>query len=426
MLPAMMSWLAASMALLVSPDHLRLWGNLAGHIGTGFWIVAAGAAALFALSVASYRRLEISAAGAGGYLAALKEHGGGTAIALALTGRLALTIGLSTGILATSGFVFNETFVYWFPNFGFAFLYLAAVALVLCRGYGLAERIMTGLVAITLAGLMVLVLAGFLQTGQPPTPDDRPPSGFGAGTVFSGLLLFVGFDLGIHRREHLRGTGAATKMMLAALGMTVVLLSMWGAVSLAHVPAPRLAETFIPYTLAARQIGGQAGRILMGIVLIAGTGCAVISLFSTSARMVTSLAHMDMLPRFCRGSARRNLWATLVLAFAVAAMMAAGAAGAPELEVFIRAAFVLWLLHIILVHLAALKARVAKTSAAFRRITWLTVPSAALTGAGMVYLWVTDDRRALLSTCIFALWSGGAMLLFVVRLAKGRKTSPAV
>jgi hypothetical protein len=32
---------------------------------------------------------------------------------------------LATGLLVSSGFAFNEIFVYWFPNFGFAYLFLA-------------------------------------------------------------------------------------------------------------------------------------------------------------------------------------------------------------------------------------------------------------------------------------------------------------
>jgi amino acid transporter len=430
MLPAMLACLAAGMALLVSPDHLRLWGNMAGHIGPGFWIAAIGVAAVFAPTGASYRRLALSRAGAGGYLAALKVQGGLTAVALALTSRLALTIGLSTGILVTSGFVFNETFVYWFPNFAFAFILLALVALVFCRGYGLAEKILTALLATTLLGLVALVLAGVLQMDPEALQDAAPASGCGTGAAFTGLLLFAGFDLGIHRGARARDTVASTRMMPVVLGISLVLLSLWGAASLAHVPANRLADSFIPYTLAARQIGGQTGRILVGVVVIAGTGCAVISLFSATARMISSLARLDMLPRFCGGSAQRNVLATSVLALAIAAMMAAGVAGAPELEVFIRAAFLLWLLHVVLVHLAAFNTHGPNASTGLhawsRHLRWLFVTAAILLAAGAVYLWVTDNHRVPLLKYMMAVWSGGALVLFLARLAKKHKRRPSV
>jgi amino acid transporter len=204
MVPVKLAWLAAGMGLLISPDHLRLWGNLAGHIGTKFWIVAVGTSALFALTVASYRRLAASGENADGYLSALHARGGLTAISIALTSRLALTIGISTGILVTAGFVFNETFVYWFPNFAFAFLLLALVALVLLIGYGLAEKVMAVLLGIAVLGIVILVLSGWIQMGPEAAPEAFPPSGFGLGTVSTGMLLFVGFDLGIHCIAHRR------------------------------------------------------------------------------------------------------------------------------------------------------------------------------------------------------------------------------
>ena len=421
--------LAAGMGLLMSPDHLRLWGNLAGQIGPGFLIVAFGAAALYALSVTSYRRLAFFAADADGYLVALRLHGGLFAVALALTSRLALAIGVSTGILVASGFVFNETFVYWFPNFAFAFLYLAFVALVHFLGYGLAEKTQSVLLGITLLALVVLVVTGFWQMGPDPVPDASAPSGLTLRAAATGLLLFVGFDLGVHRSKQARDTGSGTMVMLAILGLTVILLSLWGLVSLEHVPAKRLADSFIPYTLAARKIGGQTGRILAGIVVIAGTGCAVISLFSATARMVNSLARLDMLPKFCRGSARRGGFPIFVLATAVAALMAAGFAGDPDLEVFIRAGFLLWLLHVVMVNLAAFKTRdpndFAATDAWTGHRSWVGVPAALLLGAGAVYLWITDTERMLLLTYMLTVWSGGGLLLFLVHLKNNRKTPPA-
>ncbi|NIN66172.1 MAG: hypothetical protein GTO63_16055, partial [Anaerolineae bacterium] len=46
------------------------------------------------------------------------------AIAIPLCARVAFTICAATGILVVAGYVFNEVFVYWFPNLGFSFLLL--------------------------------------------------------------------------------------------------------------------------------------------------------------------------------------------------------------------------------------------------------------------------------------------------------------
>ena len=417
--------IAAGMSLLMSPDHLRLWGNLAGQIGPLF---AVAAAAIYASLIASYRRLAYAEAARGEYLKALQAQGGLIAIALALTSRLALTIGLSTGILVTSGFVFNETFVYWFPNFAFAFLYLGLIAVIQCWGYARVEKLQAFLMVVAALGLATLVLTGFWQLNSKPVPDALAPSGFNPGPWFGALLLFVGFDFGIHRSVEAGRMDSGISTMGVVLGLSIILLGLWGAVSLDHVSANRLADTFIPYTLAARNIAGPTGRAIIGIVVLTGTGCAVISLFSASTRMLTALARLKMLPRFCQGSTRRGLMVTCVIAAAVAAMMAAGVAGEPELEVFIRAAFFLWLLHAVAVHMAAFKCKIPIDTASSDRQTrlasWLPFTAAIIVGAGAFIIWVGDAERMLILKFILAIWSGGALLLLVVRLVSLKQTPP--
>ena len=88
MVSAMLSGIAAGMGLLVSPDHLRMWGNLAGQLGPGFWLAVVGAVLVFAWSAGSYRRLAIASAGDGGYLSNLRLRFGFAGVALALASRL--------------------------------------------------------------------------------------------------------------------------------------------------------------------------------------------------------------------------------------------------------------------------------------------------------------------------------------------------
>ncbi len=428
MVPVQIGWLVAGMGLLFSPDHLRLWGNLAGHVGSTFWVFTIAASTVFAVTVTSYRRLAACGENADGYLSALHAHAGLIGISLALASRLALTIGVSTGVLVTAGFTFNETFVYWFPNFAFAFAYLALVALFFLMGYKVAEKAMMVLLSIAVLGIVILVLSGWIGIDSASAPKAIPTSGFGLGAVSAGFLLFVGFDLGIHRIAHPRDAAAGTAAMLVVLGITVVLLSLWGAVSLVHVPANRLADSSIPYTLAARAIAGQTGRILMGLVVIAGAGCAVMALFLASARMAASLARLNMLPRICQGSPRRNAVVISILTSAVAAMMAAGFAGGPGLEIFIRAGLLLWLLHAVLVHLAASKAHDPNASADMairsRHTSWPMLLAAVLIGAGVINLWFTDADRVRLLTNMLAVWMAGMVLLLPAWSRKQRRQPP--
>jgi amino acid transporter len=287
---ALLSGMAAGMGLLVSPDHLRMWGNLAGHLGAGFWLAVIGAIIVYASSAGSYRRLAGASAGDGGYLSGLQQRFGVAGVALALASRLSLAAGLSTGVLVTAGFVFNETFVYWFPNFAFAYICLGAAALFHLGGYRLAQNVQTALVALAMLGLLILSVAGFWNAGPPQSPDPQPPRDFGLIAVLGSLLLFVGFDFNAADNSQAADRSHAPATMSAALFASAIVLGLWSAVGLAHVQAERLADSFIPYSLAARQIGGQLGRYLIGIVVIAGSLSAVIALFNATARMVADLA----------------------------------------------------------------------------------------------------------------------------------------
>jgi len=417
-------WLAgtiAGMGLLLSPDHLRLWGNQAGRLGPLFWLAALGAAGLCALSIHSYNRLAATRTGGGGYLAALHGWGGNAAMGLALGSRAVLATGLATGILVTAGFVFNETFAYWFPNFGFAFLCLATAAVAHLWGYGAVAKLQAGLLAVALAGLTGLIVAGFWNLGAQPMVTADSSSAAPPGTLAGVWLLFVGFDLGIRPNDRHEDRKMRSIGMLTAVGIILVLLCLWGTVSLAHVPSDRLAGSFIPHTLAARKIGGQAGRILIGIVGIAGTVCAAMTLISAVARMTTALAKLQLLPRFLEGSGRRNLPAVIFTAGTVAVLMAAGVAGQQALEVFIRAGFLLWLLHIGLVHLAAYGATHSQASGATDAQAqggWtaaIQIPAGLLAMAATVRLWFADEQRGLLAVFMLAGWAGTAAILYGVR-----------
>jgi len=417
----------AGMGLLVSPDHLRLWGNLAGQLGPFFWFAALGAVGLYALSTDGYKRLAAIRPVSSGYIEALHSWGGEAAAALALGSRLVLTLGLVTGVLVTAGFVFNETFVYWFPNFAFAFLWLAAVALSLLWGYRAAEKVQAGLLAVALAGLAMLIVVGFWKMGVQPLAKVASSSVATPGTLAGALLLFVGFDLGIQPSNRTNDPNKRLVGMRAALGIALVFLGLWATISLAHVPPDRLAGSFMPHTLAARKIGGQTGRILIGIVVIAGAGCASMALFSAVARMATTLARLRLLPRFLEGSGQRNIPAVSLTAGSVAGLMAAGFAGQPELEVLIRAGFLLWLLHIALVHLVAYRATQRYTSGSTdvqrRWQALLHIPAGLLAMAGTVCLWLVDEQRGSLTLYMLAAFFGTTAMLYAGRWAWPHQSS---
>ncbi|MCI5147360.1 MAG: hypothetical protein D3923_17980 [Candidatus Electrothrix sp. AR3] len=102
---------------IFSPESLALAGNIAGQVG---W-TALPLLLLISLCFAApqlpstspfilYKKSAIQIIGTNG---------------LTLAACLPLVILSATALLVTAGYTFNEVFLYWFPNFGFAFLLLS-------------------------------------------------------------------------------------------------------------------------------------------------------------------------------------------------------------------------------------------------------------------------------------------------------------
>jgi len=274
--------------------------------------------------------------------------------------------------------------------------------------------------------VLTLTCAG-IGSSRVELADWRSSPTIGLETVASGLLLFAGFDLGIHRSDQAFPDHAGGRMISAVPILAFLLLGLWGMASLAYVPADRLAETTIPYTLAARSIGGQTGRMLMGIVLITGAAGAVLTLFTASARLIASLAQRVRLPRYRWAIGRGSLLTAVGLTASVATMTATGLAGMTVLETLIRAGFLLWLLHAGLIHIIAPHGRDRKTMDGTGRSRcpgWgLRRLAGMLTVGGTACLWAADEKRLSVLAIMLAVWLGVVLVLWLVGLANHRKES---
>ena len=92
----------------------------------------------------------------------------------------------------------------------------------------------------------------------------------------------------------------------------------------------------------------------MGIVVLAAACGAVNALLMSVSRWMADMAFEGLLP-FLPGTVRnRPLFPLLLLTAGTASMMAAGIAGSPSLDIYIRAGLLFWLLHYALIHLSAL------------------------------------------------------------------------
>ncbi|UCG13359.1 MAG: APC family permease [Deltaproteobacteria bacterium] len=351
-----------ALGVMLSPDSLMILGNGMGETGPLFLAFILLAMLAHVLTVLSYGELFLLYPLRQGEPVLLKAAFGSLpATVLLLCSRVMFVICASTGILATAGYVFNEVFVYWFPNLGFSFCLLGFLLMLNLMGWKIAARTQLILVTVALLGLILLTVVGQLEWSNPDRVGSIvfPGAKDLARVGVAGLLLFLGHDLaqmaGNNQQER---RGSLVVSMLFAIGLSGVIFSTWGMVSLRHVPMERLADTSIPYAVAARAVLGQMGRIVMGVVVITGSLSAVNALLLSVSRSLVSMAHEGLLPSLFAGTKERPTAILIVLTVGVAAMMGLGMAGEPVLEIYTKAAILFWLLTYAAVHLAILIERV--------------------------------------------------------------------
>jgi amino acid transporter len=274
-----------------------------------------------------------------------------------LSSRVLFAVCASTGILATAGYVFNEVFVYWFPNLGFSFCLLTLLLVINLLGRKVTITAQITFVAVALVGLALLVLVGFLELGN--ASGVAGPLDFGSANLVGlapvGLVLFIGHELALQARSGKEGSPGNLAVSLGCgIVLTGVIFSAWGLISLRYVGLETLADSTVPHMIAAREILGQNGRIVMGIVVIAAVLSAVNGLFFSVSRMLSGMAREGLLPSFLAGRKDRATATLLLLVFGIAGMMGLGMAGEPVLEIYTMAGILFWLLTYAAVHLAML------------------------------------------------------------------------
>lgn len=321
---------AMGMGVLLSPDSLVLLGRFMGRTGWAGLALLGGGMLLFLFYAANVRALP---APQPTRISLTRWDVAG--IYLLFTTRLFAALFLATGVLVSSGYVFNEVFLYWFPNFGFAFLLLFLVLAVQLSGNRIPLIGQMVFVGLTISGLLVITLKGIATpvTGHVALPVSFP----NWPIMFLPLLLWVGFELGLYtgipdRREN----GPGISVLIITCGGILFLLL--GLVYVSHVPLEKLAATTIPHIKTARILMGDFGRYIVGIIVISGSLAAVNALFSAGRIHAKQMTLGGMLPEWIG----KPFVIPALLTVAVGGMMAGGVAGSPKLEIWIRSVFILW------------------------------------------------------------------------------------
>ncbi len=327
---------------MLSPDALVMLGNGFGRGGMIFVAPFAVGLILSILAIILIHHPAIEHSSGNQFTHLATETGCIPAMTLTLASRLGLVLLLPTGMLVTAGFIFNETFVYWFPNFGFSFLLLGIILVLHLIGDRFALAVQPFFIGLTMCCLLLLCLAGLFGPQEFQTAPTETSNTFSSfiPLATTSLLLFMGYDQqDFLAAPHNRG------YYIWTIAAGFFLLTLWGFVSLKHVPGAKLADSTIPYTISAREILGQPGRIIMGIAVISGTCGVVNGLYLMAGRSLQQMADHFSLPFFVHPAVKQKIW-PVIFSLTITIFLAFGLAGSERLEIFIFGVLLFWLLMI--------------------------------------------------------------------------------
>lgn len=341
------------MGFMMSPESLTILGNYMGQAGIPFVGALLLAGVFYMITAHTFHKaFSLFSGPAGEALLIRQVLGRIPAAVFPLSARVTFALFASTAMLVTAGFVFNEVFVYWFPNFTFAYLLLGFLLVMNLLGQAFAEKLQVFSIIAVLTGLFALSVIGLAT--EPTISVEHMKSStlslFPAGMY--AMLLFIGFDLAFMQRirnsDHVHHSVIP---VISGIFLALLIFCLWGLTSVMHVSSGKLAETTIPYTLAARKIFGQNGRFIMGAVIIAGAISVVNALLLGISRMISGMAKEGLLPTVLQGTEKRAPVSALAMAIGIALLMASGIAGEPEIVLYVRAGLLLWLLNYVVVFL---------------------------------------------------------------------------
>jgi len=346
---------------------------------------------------------------------------------LPLCSRLVVVIFLGTSLLGMAGYVFNEIFVRWFPNLGFSFCLLALLLIINLWNQRVLEIFQIILISLAVLGLLLLSLVGFagFSPGTHTVTTTSLPPFSSVRVAFLGLLLFIGLDL-----SGLAKQGTDIQPVHRALSMTIavvvagLIFILWGFVSLHYVSPERLSDTTVPHFITARIVWGTTGRVIMGLVVLAGAFSAVNALLLGVSKLINGMAQEGLLPSFLAGENDRGALPLTLLAVLIGAMLASGMAGDSLLDVYVRSGLLLWLLNYAAVHLAVLIAKPAHnrtTTFYIPGYPFVTIISFIVMFSGFFVLLYCDKQSALLfKYTVVILCTSSLLSLFWIKLKQGR------
>jgi hypothetical protein len=417
--------IALAAGLTLSPDTLALFGNSIGAMGWLLLLVFPVGILIHLVTVHSFRILH---AASGDHIKGIQRVlGRRLAAILLICGKLPFAVCASAGLVVSAGFVFNEVFAYWFPNFAFAFILLALI--VALNMFGRKIALVPQVVVILAACIGMLIMAGSSFMNRSAASGLMQISaGIDYRYLAAAVTVLVGFDMGLYADWNASNTfSQQSRASAIALFGSAILLALWGFAAMCVVSPEKLASSTVPYMTVARRALGQTGRLIIGMVIICGVFAAVNSMLHSVSTMINQLTSADRNFGGFTFSKKTRAATILFIGGASAFLMAMGFAGEPVLETWIRSSLILWLAYYAFVNISAYLAgrngsRSTKTAAPATYLIVLralSIAGTALAAAGLVSLEPEPvDMLVFIATAVAAV----AIVVSGVDFYTGRRT----
>lgn len=255
-------------------------------------------------------------------------------------------IGVSTLILATAGYAFNEIFMYWFPNLLFSLVFLVFILTLNLIGPSVAGFFQS-LSVITFVGSMVLLVTmGFFNWDK---PDMGPHHGMDTAkidwrTILMAFWIFMAAELAVFHERKFQIHQSNTYFLMAAFIVAFTIFWFWGLISLHFVPTERLTDSTVPHSIVARAVSGENGRKIMGVAIISGSFASVNTLMAGGSATLAIMTRSVQLFPFLNRKIFGGNAAMMIFSIGILFMLLTGMAGKDITGIISLSAFYIWLL----------------------------------------------------------------------------------
>jgi len=278
-----------------------LVGAVAGHAGVyAPWSFVA-AAAVMALTVASYAELStrypVSAGEAAYVKAAFQSRALSTAVGL-------LTV--ATGVVSSAAVTLGSAgYIQQFIDLPQSLIVMiVTIALGAMAAWGILESVVLAslFTLIEVGGLVTIVVAGFhadlpiaATIARMPPLDASALSGIGFGSLLA-FFAFIGFeDLANVVEEAKAPHRDIPRAMILTLLISTILYVLVAAVAVSAGPIERLSSSAAPLSLVFREVAGVSPATISAIAIVA-TLNTILAQMTMASRVVYGIAREGQLP----------------------------------------------------------------------------------------------------------------------------------